>query len=148
MRPMRARWPLLVSTVCLLTGCMKASELPQLVDRVAFEHGGGTLFANPDLLTMKEIHLDNGTLAGREIILEGQVAEVSEHRTYLVLTDDSARMLVVLTELDSAFASALKDKPPGHLRVLGRIENGKKGLPYIMARAINVVADGADKPKA
>jgi len=107
-----------------------------LLDTLAFRLLGGTLFAHPDLLTMKEIHLDTGALKGKQVIVEGSVDEVSEHGTYLVLTDTSARLLVVLTDLEQGGSMVRGGNK--QLRVLGTIESGKKGLPYVMARSLNV----------
>jgi hypothetical protein len=127
----------------VLTGCWQRESLPHLVDHISFRWIGGTLFTNPDLLTMKEIHLDNGTLSGREIIIEGKVAEVSPHGTYLVLIDDTARMLVVLTDMQGAQTYLNAEKPKA-LRVLGTVESGKKGLPQIRAHSLNAT----DEPPA
>ena len=124
------------------TGCVPPAEIPAWLDRVAFQRLGGTLFSAPDTLTMKEIHLDNGSLAGREIIVEGHVAEMSEYFTFMVLADDTARMLIVLTDMDQA-ASDLHAQAPSVVRVLGVVESGKKGLPLIRARSFSVVHDPA-----
>ena len=111
----------LASLLAFATGCWRKESAPHLVDHLSFHFIGGTLFTNPDLLTMKEIHLDNGTLTGREIIVEGKVAEVSPHGTYLVLVDDTARMMVVLTDMESG-APFLKAEKPKTLRVLGTVD--------------------------
>ncbi len=128
------------AVMLVTTGCLRQESAPQLVDHVSFHFIGGTLFTNPDLLTMKEIHLDNGTLTGREIIVEGRVAEVSPHGTYLVLVDDTARMLVVLTDMESG-GPFLKSEKPKSLRVLGTVESGKKGLPQIRAHSLNLMKE-------
>ena len=120
-----------------LSGCFKSEELPAWVDHWSFVRVGGTLFGNPESLTLKEIHLDTGTLTGRVVVIEGYVAEKSDHGTFLVLKDDMARMLVVLTDVESAAPFLLKAKPK-ILRVLGTVEVGTKGLPYIKARSLNV----------
>jgi hypothetical protein len=134
----------LVSLLLILpsVACVPVAEIPSWLDGIAFQRIGGTLFSNPDQLTMKEIHLDNGSLAGREIIVEGQVAEMSEYYTFMVLSDDTARMLVVMTDLDQA-APALHAETPSVVRVLGVVESGKKGLPLIRAKSFSIVRDPA-----
>lgn len=138
------RKPMMLVALALLTaslnGCWQPEAVPHLVDHLSFRYIGGTLFTNPDLLTMKEIHLDNGTLTGREIIVEGKVAEVSPNGTYLVLVDDTARMLVVLTDLESV-GPLLATEKPKTLRVLGTVESGKKGLPQIRAHSVNLTKE-------
>lgn len=130
----------LLAVLLTAVGCWRRETVPHLVDHVSFHFIGGTLFTNPDLLTMKEIHLDNGTLTGREIIVEGRVAEVSPHGTYLVLVDDTARMMVVLTDMESG-GPLLKSEKPKTLRVLGTVESGKKGLPQIRAHSLNLMKE-------
>lgn len=127
----------LVLALFSLSGCYNPAQLPGLVDRWSFLRMGGTLFGHPEALTLKEIHLDTGTLTGREVIVEGEVTAVSEHGTYLVLKDDMARMLVVLTDMEAA-APLLTEAKPKILKVMGTVETGVKGLPYIRARSLNL----------
>jgi hypothetical protein len=146
--------PLLAFACLLATGCARVQELPSLVDRWSFEHFGSTPFSNPETLTLKEIHLDNGNLAGREIVVEGKIVQVSDHSTYLVLSDDSARMLVVLTDLDQSgpLAQLSGGTKSRVMRVLGTVESGRKGLPFVKARSLSLAkeppAAGAPPAKA
>lgn len=133
---MRVFW--LLASSLLLGGCVKQEIVVAAIDRLLFQRVGITVFGNPALLTMKEIHLDGVGLRGKEVVIEGKVVEVSEHFTYMVITDDQARMLVVLTGIASA-APTLRQSTPRSVRVLGVIESGQKGLPYVMARSLNVV---------
>lgn len=127
--------------MALASGCVKTEEIPTTLDRLAFQYIGGTLFTNPETMTLKEIHLDSGSLGGREIIIEGRVAEVSPHSTYVVLTDDTARMLVVLTDITTDAVGAHNGHPTA-LRVLGTIEAGKKGLPFVRAISVSAAKEG------
>ena len=122
------------------TACNGTETITTLVDRLMFQHAGGTLFTNPGTITMKEIHLEGVALKGKEVVIEGKVVEVSSHYTYIVIADDQARMLVVLTGIESA-GPLLKAAVPHNVKVLGVIESGQKGLPYVMARSLNVVHD-------
>lgn len=103
-----------------------------------FRGFGGTLFSTPSKVSMKEVHLDNGTLLGAEIIVEGEVVNTGKYTTHLVLNDETARMLVVLTGIADADLT-LKDKKPKMLRILGTVERGKKGFPFIQAKALNPI---------
>lgn len=121
----------------LVVGCFRAEELPGRIDRWSFHRFGGTLVGSPDLLTLKEIHLDTGTLTGKEVIVQGEVGEVGKHGTYLVLKDSSARLLVVLTDLDATSALLVPGGSTTTLRILGVIESGKKGMPFLRARSFS-----------
>jgi hypothetical protein len=95
---------------------------------------GSTIFSSPERLTLKEIHLDNGTLVGRQVIVEGVVEDVSPVGTFLVVSDHSARLLVVLTDVGHILS--VLPKKSESLQVLGSIESGKKGLPFVRALAL------------
>ncbi len=127
--------------VCfLLSGCWNGSVFSVIVDEWLFRETGGTLFSNPERLTLKEIHLDNGTLVGRQVIVEGLVQEVSSVGTFLVIADQSARLLVVLTEVDNTVG--ILPKRSELLHIFGTIESGKKGLPFLKAVALRSVKGG------
>src|SRR5690606_8986555 len=106
------------AVVCLLSGC---SEYRGRLDRWAFESLGGTLFSSPKQVTMKEIHLDHGKLRGREVIVEGAVVTFGERGTHVVVADDTARLLVVTTNLANR-PERLKEVNPKRFRVLGTVE--------------------------
>lgn len=126
-----------------LTGCFEMGDAQSYVDRAMFRRIGGTMFSTPDLISMKEIHLETVATKGKELILEGQVADVGQHGTYLVLKDENARMLVVLTDVVDASDIVKKDAHQT-MKVWGTLETGKKGLPYLMAKSLTVVT-GTDK---
>ena len=120
-----------------LKGCSD-SELADLIDSFSFRMTGGTVFADPGQLTIKEVHLDSGNLLGQMVIMNGKIASSGEFDTHAVLFDESGRMLVVLTRIDGA-AELLNDDTIRELKILGTVERGKKGLPYIMARSVKSV---------
>lgn len=121
-----------------LTACVKLEDAQGFVDRAMFRQIGGTMFSTPDLISMKEIHLETVATKGKELILEGQVADVGQHGTYMVLRDENARMLVVLTDIVDA-ADIVKRDAHQTMKVWGTLETGKKGLPYLMAKSLTVV---------
>ena len=128
----------------LLTSCKYSGVAPEaslnILDRVGFEVFGGTFFIEPTRVTMKEIHLDNGSLKGRPVIIEGEVVQTSRYSTFMVLEDATGKILVVITELNSGDIVKYlpKDKNSKmNVRVLGTLETGKKGVPYLMAKALS-----------
>lgn len=125
----------------MLTGCWGGRSLPEAVDDYSFNLTGGTVFSDPSQVTTKELHFDTGHLMGKEVILEGSIVSTGKYFTHLVMNDDSGRMLVVLTHLEKA-EDLLKDKELDRVKVLGTVERGKKGLPYILARSLTPVTSG------
>lgn len=121
----------------LVSSCKKVEEIKQVLDYKSFEFSGGTLFSVPALVTTKEIHFDIGKLLGREVILEGKVESLGKYDTHIVISDESGKMLVVLTHIENV-SHFLEDGVQKPIRVLGTVERGKKGLPYVLAKSINV----------
>jgi len=114
------------------------SLTPSNLDKTAFEYLGGTLFSTPAEIPLKGVHLDNGSLLGQEVIIKGSIAKIGDFGTHLIISDHNARMLISLTDLTNAHL-LLNRKKPKVLKVLGTVERGKRGLPFIQARALNTV---------
>lgn len=131
----------LIGVLLFMAGCHGEKTVMQVMDDAAFSWTGGTVFSDPGQLTMKELHFDDGKLLGREVIIEGEIISTGKFYTYLVLGDESGRMLVVLTHLEEA-EEFLKTGNPKVIKVLGTVERGKKGLPYILARSVSSVKAG------
>lgn len=145
------RMQIFVCIFCgFLSGCWSGLTLPVMVDAWLFRQTGATLFSNPEALSLKEIHLDNGTLSGREVVVAGVIEDVSGFGTYLVMSDQSARLLVVLTEVEHV--PTFEASQHQGVQVLGTIESGKKGLPVVKAVAIRRLesqgAGGGQAPKS
>lgn len=124
--------------IIILLNLLGCNNFKQSIDTFSFKNFGGPLFSTPTKVTMKELHLDNGTLLGKEIIAEGAVVNIGKYSTYLIIADESGRMLVVLTDLPYA-KEVINKNTPQMIRILGIAERGKRGLPYIMAKAIKQV---------
>jgi len=129
------RWAGLVGLVWLLGGCNRS--LSSQADDVLFHLWGRTVLSHPETLTLKELHLGSGAYTGRDVIAVGKVVQLSEHGTYAVISDDEARILVVLTDLGGE-AVALTSGEATFVQVLGTLERGRKGLPVLRAHAVSV----------
>ena len=127
------------SIMLSLQGCYDKLTLTEFVDKKSFEITGATIFSQPGQITTKEIHFDSGNLLGREVVIEGNIVKTGKFYTHLVLTDESGRMLVVLTKIEDA-EDVLKVSNPEKIKVLGTIERGKKGLPYVLAKSLMPIA--------
>ena len=64
--------------------------------------------------------------------------EIGSYQTYMVLSDNTARMLVVLTEIDFYDLIGEENLQGEEVKILGMVDYGKKGLPYILAKSIIV----------
>jgi len=127
-----------ISLLFFLTGCQGQLSLTQRVDVTSFRLIGHTIFANPPNVACKDIHLDSGMLLGTPVILKGELVSIGEHYSHLIMADDTGRMLVVLTDMLNPEAR-LGEGDFSSLAVLGTVERGKKGLPYLRARSIRKI---------
>ena len=121
----------------VFAGCRNFSEsLTGSIDARSFRFFGGTFFSSAEDVSIKQVLLDTPSFMSRHIIVEGVILNVGDHFTYLVIGDDSAKLLVVLTAMDSYLLKASRSQ---HIKVLGQIESGKKGLPFIRAKSIREI---------
>ena len=75
-------------------------------------------------------------MLGEDVILKGKLTAMGEHSTHMVVEDGLGRILVVLTDL--ADITWVKNKKESEsVLVLGTVEKGKKGLPFINANSIS-----------
>ncbi len=130
--------------VALLAGCNAGESIADSIDQLTFGWWGGTLFSSPNQVTMKEIHLDNGGLLGRSVIIEGSIVSVGKHYSHIVVADETARIMIVLTNLPDA-EQTLKRFSQENIRILGSVERGKKGLPFVLAKSLQS-APASKKP--
>lgn len=122
-------------TLSVLSSC---SAVGRGIDSYMFEKFGGTLFEDASKVTLKKVHLDNGSLIGKNIIITGKVEEIGEFGTYVVVSSDAVKVLVVLTHV--SFVEKWLDKyKPKYLNVLGQLDVIKKGYPVIVAQALQRV---------
>ena len=125
-------------SVLHLSSCNSQLSFTQRVDVTSFRLVGHTIFANPPKVACKDIHLDSGVLLGNPVILQGELVSIGEYYSHLILADDTGRMLVVLTDMPNPKVN-LSNEDLEMISVLGTVERGKKGLPYIRARALRKI---------
>lgn len=121
-----------------LSSCGKMSRWEDSFDSFSFTMSGGTLFSDPFKVTTKQLHFDTGELFGKDIILEGDVQYIGDASTHLLLSDPDGRMLIVTTAMTDSYKQ-FEAEDIRHIKVLGTLERGKKGLPYLMAKAIRAI---------
>jgi hypothetical protein len=119
----------------LSVSCQKIQDLKNDIDETSFAWTGGTVFGEPFQVTTKQLHFDTGDLFGKDVILEGDIMDRGESSTHLVMADQDGRILVVLTGVDDSYR-ILAEESVNHVKILGRLERGKKGLPYLLAKAV------------
>ncbi len=128
---------ILIGVILLSAGCKPFSDsVIDSMDAKSFSLFGGALFSSFEEVSIKQLLLDTPNLIDRKVIVEGEVLDIGEYSTYMVINDDSSKLLVVLSEIDVDPAIATKSK---RVKVLGCVESGKKGAPYVKAKSVRVI---------
>lgn len=132
------RWFLAVLAGLGLSSCNNIADKARSSDNAIFSSYGRTFFSQSKLTSLKEIHLSSLEMIGRTVVVQGKIKKISPHGTFLVLNDGSATLLVVTTLLTTSdwFRRRNKIADNTNLSVLGEIESGTKGLPYLTAQAV------------
>ncbi len=122
----------------LSTSCERgSSSLASFLDVGCFKYFGATVFSDAQTLSIKDLHLNTARIVGKKIIFEGVISELDKFLTYVVMSNDDARMLVLLTEIDDIPVGLRDEKRK--VSVFGEVSRGKKGLPFVTAKAIRPV---------
>jgi hypothetical protein len=126
-----------IAMLLVCTGCRSETQsLMRSLDSLIFKTSGVSLLSNPSSVSIKELRLSGNKLE-TELVIEGQVEEMSKNGTFFVISDHSARLLVVTTDLSRRISDTVfKGSQGAAVRVIGKVEIGKKGLPFLRATAI------------
>ncbi len=121
----------------MISGCRDDSNgIFNSLNSMIFKSFGFSLGNNALNLSIKELRL-SGNITESEVEIEGQVEEVSSNNTYFVISDQTARLLVVTTDLLPKVRDVVFEKGKGSsVKVIGKVEIGKKGLPFLKASAV------------
>lgn len=123
----------------VVSGCKNDSNsIFSSLNSLIFKAFGYSIGNNASRLSIKELRL-SGNIIESEVEIEGQLEELSSNSTYFVISDQTARLLVVTTELLPAVRSDVFQSGKGsHVKVIGKVEIGKKGLPFLNASALTI----------
>ena len=126
-----------VAAPLLLAGCEHSQVALQQLDLWGFRLFGQSLLSDTGYVRIKEVHLNNRVLLGKPVIVAGALQKVGKQRTYLVMADSSAKLVVDLTKLSAAERKQLDDaQSDTRLKVFGVVSINNKGHPHILAKAL------------
>ena len=120
----------------VMSGCSAGDDMNQYFNRLNFSLTGGSFFSDASEVSVKQVLLDNGTLLGREVILEGELVDAGDFATHMIVKDNSGQLLVLLTDVDKIIRNIKEVEASEVVRVLGTVERGQMGLPYLGAISV------------
>lgn len=129
-------YSLMVVFSLVLVSCRRSEKIGLKFDEVFFEFFGETLFIKPELVSFKEVHLGLEQVDKKFVKVTGQVIDLGNHETYIVIGNKEDRLIVATTA--SYRSSDQKLNVGSNVGVVGVIEAGKKGMPFLRAYAINI----------
>jgi hypothetical protein len=126
---------IIITVSAFLFSCSDLKTYENRIDNYFFRNLGTLLFSNAKNVTAKEMHLDGGQLIGIKIIVKGKIVKIGAHNTYMLIDDQSTKVLAVLTELvpedDEAWL-----KESTNVTLFGTMKRGYKGFPYVLVDAV------------
>lgn len=96
----------------------------------------------PDEKSTKEIHLEGVNLINRLTLVSGNISELGDHGTYIVLADDQGKIVVDLSTFYRQPHIPRMEKGQ-RIRILGRVQTGKQGLFYLSALTLSPTSQSA-----
>ena len=133
----------LVITLLCLGGCQQSRVVLQELDLLGFRMFGKSLLSDTGYVRIKEVHLNNRVLLGKPVIVAGALQKMGEQRTYLVMADSSAKLVVDLTSLSAEERAELDTQGETRLKVLGVVGINNKGHPHLLAKALKPLSSAA-----
>ncbi|MCX6125263.1 MAG: hypothetical protein NTV34_11040 [Proteobacteria bacterium] len=126
------------SMVVILIGwtsvsCSEATFVP-LLDTVAL-YLEQFSSKSDESISLKSVHLEGPGLLNQTVTVSGEVRVIGQFGTFVVIEDESVRMLVDLTRL-AIVLRARKFSQGGWVEVAGRVQAGENGRVYLVANSI------------
>jgi len=119
-----------------VSSCSSGVEVTNFIDRFFFSVFADTLFEKPKITGFREIHLSDDVYINGFVRVEGVVAEKGDFGTYIILSHNDDRLIVATTDLT---VSDQVDLSLGvAVSVLGNVEVGKKGMPFLRAQSLKL----------
>lgn len=135
------RAPMLIILAALtLLACSRSEggrvrTIRESIDLWTFNFMGMMIFDSVPLEDMRGVHLAGVGVINRDVLVKGRVEVSGPLSTYIVLSDQSARVLVDMTRI-SAESNAALPKVGRSVYVHGEVKTGEKGHIYLVANAI------------
>lgn len=127
-----------------VSGCEQSRAVLQRLDLWGFRLLGQSLLSDTGYVRIKEVHLNNRVLLGKPVIVAGALQKVGAQRTYLVMADSSAKLVVDLTKLSAAEREELDEaQDDARLKVFGVVGINSKGHPHLLAKALKPLDSAA-----
>jgi hypothetical protein len=130
-----AAFTLFSSLACSRSESGRDRTIRQSIDLWSFTNFGAMIFDSVPLEDMRGIHLAGAGLVNRDVMISGRVEMEGTEGTYIVLSDQSARMLVDTTRVSAITGKKIATAGKTVI-VHGEVKSGEKGHIYLMANAI------------
>ena len=108
------------------------------LDRQFFNWTGKTILRGSQLLSLKQIHLG---VIGREknlTLVRGEIDFVDDLGTYLVIKDDTTKLIVDISQLKISEAK-YRRQITGSVEVIGVVDREHRGLPSLKAKGMRKI---------
>jgi hypothetical protein len=130
------RMLILIASIVFIEGCGEKFNPTVFFDKVIFTQIADTIFEKPKIVGFKEIHLSNDFFTDKLVQVKGNVVEKGDLGTFIILGEGDDRLIVATTDLVREFRQRIYI---GHsISVLGTVETGKKGMPFLRAQSIKL----------
>lgn len=136
----RLLFSLALSCLVLQSSCSRSEggrtrTIRESLDLWTFSSLGTMFFDSVPLEQMRGVHLAGAGMINRDVLVKGRVEISGSAGTYVVVSDESARMLVDMTRI-SAENNRSTPKPGKAIYVHGEVKSSEKGHIYLVANAV------------
>ena len=126
---------MLLSFSCSRSEGGRTRTIRESIDLWTFTNAGMMIFDSVPLEEMRGVHLAGAGLINRDVLVKGRIELSGVGGTYVVVSDNSARMLVDLTRI-SADSNKSPPRTGKSLYVHGEVKNSERGHIYLVANAV------------
>ena len=112
-----------------------STNLGQKFDALISHFSGSYAFSHTEEYKLKDIHLDGVGLLNKAVLVKGQIANVGDMGTYIIIEDGQIRMLVDTSKVQSVWENK-KISVGNTLTIVGIVQSSEKGHVFLTAKFV------------
>lgn len=105
-------------------------------ERKSLQYIGKSLIDDLYRVSLKQVYLNQSQLEGKMLWIQGTIAEVGEHQTYFVITENKRKLLISQVHIIYPKHRVRSHDIKHSAYIKGRLFSDKKGIPALQAQIV------------
>ena len=126
--------------IIIISSCnFNFSKTVSKIDQKILYHLDRSLIHSFEQVTLKQLHLEQDSYQGKLITIDATLDRISPGQTYLEVSNGSRKLLIIQVDIADFDHRATKQSLGKKLKITGKLESARKGLPALRAMLVKAI---------